>query len=214
MAVIKQGILGGVSGKVGSVVGTSWKGQAVLKAMPLSVANPQSPGQTAQRGKFSGIVNIAQFCLSSILQPVWNPFASKMSGYNMFVQKNVNSAFNDAGVFQSNALEISPKDGTTTAIDSASALNGREYVDVAHSIDLLGSDQMETDKAFVLVCNPSGFVLGSKEPSALRTSEEVRCHLSRPLVTGEIIHIYLAFISADKKRAFRTAHLAKTVTAS
>lgn len=214
MGTIKQGILGGVSGKVGSVVGTSWKGQAVLKAMPLSVANPQTAAQTAQRGKFSGIVNIAQYCLTSILQPVWNPFASKMSGYNMFVRSNVNSAFNDSGVFQPNSLEISPKDGTTTPIDSVSALNGREYLDVAHAIDVLAPDQMLSDKAYVLVCNPSGFVLGSKEPSSLRSSEEVRCYLSRPLVTGEIVHVYLAFVSDDKKRAFRSAHVAKTVTAS
>ena len=48
MGILKQGILGGFSGKVANVVGTSWKGIAVIKAMPLSVANPKTAGQVAQ----------------------------------------------------------------------------------------------------------------------------------------------------------------------
>ena len=51
MGKISQGILGGVSGKVGNVVGGSWKGIDYLKIMPASVANPQTPAQMDQRSK-------------------------------------------------------------------------------------------------------------------------------------------------------------------
>lgn len=214
MATIKRGILGGGSGSVANVVMTAWKGQAVIKSKPLSVANPQTAAQNSQRGKFSGIVGIAQFILASVLQPVWNGFAQTMSGYNMFIQKNIQYVFNDAGVFQPNSLEISPKDGTTTPIESVSAINGSNAVGILFESNLYGSDQMVSDKCFGVVCNPSGVVLGSIEPSGNRGDGECDLILSRPLVTGEIIHCYLAFISADKKRAFRTAHLQKTVTAS
>lgn len=214
MATIKRGILGGGSGSVANVVMTAWKGIAVIKSKPLTVANPQTAAQNSQRGKFSGIVGIAQYILASILQPVWNGFAQTMSGYNMFIQKNIQVAFNDSGVFQPNSLEISPKDGTTTPISSVDAVNTITHLTINFSPELFGADQMESDKYFGVACNPSGVVLGSVEPSGSRNSEECRIELSRPLVTGEIVHCYLAFISADKKRAFRTAHVQKTVTAS
>lgn len=214
MATIKRGILGGGSGSVANVVMTAWKGQAVIKSKPLSVANPQTAAQNSQRGRFSGIVGIAQYILASVLQPVWNGFAQTMSGYNMFIQRNIQYAFSESGVFQPNSLEISPKDGTTTPISSVDAVNTITHLTINFLPTLFGADQMESDKFFGVACNPSGVVLGSVEPSGSRNTEECRIELSRPLVTGEIVHCYLAFISADKKRAFRTAHVQKTVTAS
>lgn len=89
MGKIKQGILGAISGKVGSVVGSSWKGIAVLKAMPLSVSNPKTAGQVSQRGKFSNAILLAQALLSLVIKPYWDRFASKKSGYNAFIQKNI-----------------------------------------------------------------------------------------------------------------------------
>lgn len=88
MGTIKQGILGGFSGKVGSVVGSSWKGIAVMKAKPLSVANPRSSKQTAQRGKFSHLVFIATSILTSTIKPLWDRFSLKQSGYNAFISAN------------------------------------------------------------------------------------------------------------------------------
>lgn len=214
MATIKRGILGGGSGSVANVVMTAWKGVAVIKSKPLTVANPRTAAQNSQRGKFSGIVGIAQYILASILQPVWNGFAQTMSGYNMFIQKNIQVAFNDTGVFQPNNLEISPKDGTVTPIASVDAVNGIKNLTINFLPSLFGADQMVTDKYFGIAVTPNGYVIGSIEPSGGRHSEECLIELNRPLVTGEIVHCYLAFISADKKRAFRTAHVAKTVTAS
>ena len=59
MGVIKQGILGGFSGKVANIVGSSWKGIPVIKSLPLSVANPQTAAQTTQRNKLKGVVEAA-----------------------------------------------------------------------------------------------------------------------------------------------------------
>ena len=53
MGIIKRGILGGVSNKVGNVVGSSWKGIATLRSLPLSVANPNTLAQRNNRTSFS-----------------------------------------------------------------------------------------------------------------------------------------------------------------
>jgi hypothetical protein len=42
MGKISQGILGGISGKVGNVIGGSWKGIDYIRVKPSSVANPRT----------------------------------------------------------------------------------------------------------------------------------------------------------------------------
>ena len=97
MAVIKRGILGGFSGKIGNVVGTSWKGIAVMKVKPLSVANPRTVKQVAQRTKFKGVVLAGSNLLINIVKPLWDANAQRMSGFNDFIRNNV-EAFSSAGV--------------------------------------------------------------------------------------------------------------------
>lgn len=88
MGIIKQGILGGFSNKVGSVVGSSWKGIAVMRSLPISVANPRTAAQVSQREEFAQTAKIASSMLAEVVQPCWNRNAKRMSGYNAFVKYN------------------------------------------------------------------------------------------------------------------------------
>lgn len=56
MATIKQGILGGFSGKVGTVVGSTWRGKTVLRSAPRKSTKPASAAQQKQRDKFTGVL--------------------------------------------------------------------------------------------------------------------------------------------------------------
>ena len=89
MAIIKQGILGGFSGKIGNIVGSSWKGIAIMKTKPLSVANPKTAAQVAQRTAFSESVTIATQILADVIKPLWDRFSERKSGYNGFIQYNI-----------------------------------------------------------------------------------------------------------------------------
>lgn len=51
MAEIKQGILGPVNGKVGTVVGVTWRGRHFLRAKPLKSHKPASEAQLLQRAR-------------------------------------------------------------------------------------------------------------------------------------------------------------------
>lgn len=96
MGIIKKGVLGGFSGKVGNVVGASWKGIDYIRTKPDHVFNPNTPKQQAQRSKFKGVQEFAQLLKRPIVTPIWNPVAVKMSGFNLFVKKNI-FAFNSSG---------------------------------------------------------------------------------------------------------------------
>lgn len=57
MGKIKTGILGGFSGKVGNVVGSSWNGVDYIRTLAKSMKNPKTQKQLSQRMKFTMILN-------------------------------------------------------------------------------------------------------------------------------------------------------------
>ena len=59
MGKIKQGILGGFKGKVGTVIGASWNGIAYMKGLPQSQKDPKTAAQMAQRAFFREVQDLA-----------------------------------------------------------------------------------------------------------------------------------------------------------
>ena len=58
MGKIKQGILGGFKGKVGTVIGASWNGIAYMKGLPQSQKDPKTAAQVAQRSFFREVQDL------------------------------------------------------------------------------------------------------------------------------------------------------------
>ncbi len=53
MARLNNGIFGPFTGKIGGVVGSSWRGMPILKMAPKEITKQPSPAQLLQRAKFS-----------------------------------------------------------------------------------------------------------------------------------------------------------------
>ena len=58
MGKIKQGILGGFKGKVGTVIGVSWNGIAYMRGLAQSVKNPKTAAQLTQRAFFKEVLDL------------------------------------------------------------------------------------------------------------------------------------------------------------
>lgn len=106
MGIIKRGILGGFSKKVANVVGSSWKGIAYMRSLPLSVANPRTPAQQLERSKFKVMSILASSLLSNVIRQFWNHLATRMSGYNLFVKTNI-VHFDPVGALDYSQLQLS-----------------------------------------------------------------------------------------------------------
>lgn len=89
MARLDKGLLGGYTGKLGTTVGSSWKGINVVRTYQPNVANPNSQAQQDQRSAFKQISQVASLLLGPIIKPFWDSKATKMSGYNAFIQANL-----------------------------------------------------------------------------------------------------------------------------
>ena len=91
MGTIKQGILGGFSGKVGTVVGASWKGISYMRGQAAHVKNSRTTGQLYSRTAMKALSN-ALSPISSTLSLTFKTAAGKMSGFNKAVQINYSKA--------------------------------------------------------------------------------------------------------------------------
>src|SRR5690554_345323 len=92
MGTIKKGILGGFSGKVGNVVGASWKGVDYIRSLPSKVRNPRSKGQVAQRTRFSLIAKFVRALLPVIRVGFKQSAGAYNSAYSAAVSYNVHNA--------------------------------------------------------------------------------------------------------------------------
>jgi hypothetical protein len=91
MGKISQGILGGISGKVGNVIGGSWKGIDYIRVKPSSVANPRTEGQINQRNKFTAVLEFLQPNLG-FLKVGFKNSAIKQTEFNAAMSYNLKNA--------------------------------------------------------------------------------------------------------------------------
>jgi hypothetical protein len=210
MATIKQGILGGFSGKVGAVVGTSWKGIAVMKAKPLSVANPKTSAQVAQRGKLSFAVELASPLLSTIIKPLWDRFAVQQSGYNAFVSTNISTAVSWIATNFA-ALKMSQGKMSSTPFVVAQAQADSGVVVLTWSKNNLTDFQGLTDKVFVTIINEDKQHVQGFATAATRNSETVTVTQSVKQDNQETLHVYLSFLRADGTIVSNSAYVLKAL---
>ena len=87
MGKIKQGILGGFKGKVGTVIGSSWNGIAYMRGLAQSVKNPKTAAQTTQRGFFREVLDIVGQFTNEQLNFLFPTAPSGMTRRNALVKQ-------------------------------------------------------------------------------------------------------------------------------
>ena len=196
MAKLNQGILGGISGTIGNVVGSSWKGINVIKSKPLSVANPRTASQVAQRGKMSNAVAFASVINTTIIKPLWDRFASKMSGYNDFISTNI-ALFTAAVPEPPVNLVLSKGKMSATEMDDATASTAGAMVQVAFTDDSGEGYKLATDELYIVAMNEDTEEIGFAAGDQTRADEYGQVTLPSTPSEGDNISIWTAFRRAD-----------------
>ena len=159
MGVIKRGILGGFSGKVANVVGTSWKGIEVIKAMPLSVRNPNTILQQNQRASITASVKFFQMVGLDVVRALNNRWAVKMSGFNACVKRG-RRHFGPGNELSGHVKCISDGSYIPIATPIPSAACSFDGDDLSINLGQLSnySDYSMQDKFYVVASNQSGSI--------------------------------------------------------
>lgn len=194
MGVIKQGILGGFSGRIANVVGGSWKGIAYMRSQPLSVANPRTTAQVAQRTKFSFGVLFAKIILAGIIKPLWDRFAQGMSGYNMFMSVNTQYFIDWATTQWANLVMSQGKMSALTGMSTSPTPASTSFT-VNWDTTLNDSFAQDTDLISIVVVNTTKQVVDVFQDVAVRSAGTATVTLS---ATTDVSNDGWAYIMAKR----------------
>lgn len=206
MGIIRQGILGGFSGKVANVVGSSWKGIAIVKSLPLSVANPRTAAQVGQRSKMAACVECIKPILSEIIKPLNDRFAGQMSGYNYCLQESI-KAFNAPGELSDPAnFRISRASNKGTLIDAFAAEAKINKMRCTYANEAGQGFALATDRAYLAARNQTTGDWAISTSSLRNSGSAVVEFPDGSVVAGDVIDVYLAFLRADGTVGFAQSY--------
>ena len=87
MGKIKQGILGGFKGKVGTVIGASWNGIAYMRGLAQSVKNPKTAPPLQQRAFFKDLQSLVSQLSDEQLASLFPQVNRGMTRRNMLTRQ-------------------------------------------------------------------------------------------------------------------------------
>lgn len=177
MGKIKQGILGSVSGKVGGVIGGSWKGIGYVRSIPASVADRKSTAQLIQRDRIKLLGKLSADLLAPIIKPLWDRFAIKMSGYNAFVKTNMVAIVSGTEV---NLAAFRTSVGKMAEVPNVRGIWNPtlEVLAVQWNDNLPDAFSAEDDKIFIAVLDKSGNIYATVSSDITRTQIEALISLA------------------------------------
>lgn len=199
MGKIGQGILGGLSGKVGNVIGGSWKGIDYIRIKPTSVANPRTEGQVNQRNKFSATIEFLQ-PNKDFVNVGYKSFAIKKTPFNAAMSYVLNNAIigiaPDFSVDYGSALLS--KGILSKALNPSADLSTAGQVSFSWDDNSTENNAKRTDRAMLLVYNPM------KNESTYQLAGADRITGSEVLVipntyAGDTVELFMAFVALDGK---------------
>ena len=205
MGVIKRGLLGGFSGRVANIVGSSWKGIAYMRALPLSVANPNTAAQQVVRQGFKTAVQCGRQLVSTLFPNFINPFVERMSGFNAFVGEN---SVNMTTWLLTDWSSIVMSTGTIPAvtIDSVGYDAGTGDCEVNWTMAAGYIPPMSPPKAFAINVKKKLKSAGCQDTLATIDDEFAAFDIGVGLEIGDMLEIWMSFVSDDGKSVSNSTH--------
>ena len=207
MGKISQGILGGLSGKVGNIVGGSWKGIDYIRIKPSSVTNPRTEGQVNQRTKFATTLSFLQ-ANKAFIKVGYKGFANRRTEFNAAMSYILNNAITGTApnfvIDYANAL-IS-RGSLSGVLNGATDLTTAGEATFSWGDNSAEGNANATDRAMVLVYNPS-----KKESIYTLTGGDRTVGtqtISLPnTYSGDNVELFMAFVSEDGSQVSNSIYL-------
>lgn len=207
MAVIKKGILGGFSGKVGPVVGANWRGKDIIRSTPKSSSKPKTEKQLMQQLKFKTAVAFLQ-----PLRGIQNRFFGTNAGARSKVNLSTSSVISQAmdlvdglPVVLYNKVLITKGDLTGFQNAEAVALSGG-VLQLSWEDNAVQGNALATDKVSVVCYFEASNTFEIYEGLAFRSSAEVSITLPSAY-TGMEAQLYAYLYNEEETQACNSVHL-------
>jgi len=219
MARIKNGVLGGLSGKVGNVVGGNWRGIDYLRSVPTGTRQANTILQQTQRLKFKTVVEFLK-TQTDIVRIGFKPDAGKQSGFNVAVSYNYHHAL--LGDFD-RGFHIDYANALLSNGDKPQLEQPGIQSTAAHQLQLNWENNSSepgassNDILFVGIFNPDKGLGAVRINPAQRSDGSVDINLPANF-SGDLVHCYAGFfdplvlLGAATRKAVSPSQYLGTVT--
>lgn len=207
MGTFKKGILGGFSGKVGTVVGSNWRGLDVMRSLPKKSGLSPTQEQVEQRQRFALAMGFIS-PLTKILSLYYGNVSGTSSRLNNAMSYHLkeavtgnspNFAVDYAKVVISKGEVIGVKDGVISAPQA-----GMVQVDWSNNSGQVLADA--NDLLLVVLYNSDKAVFVVEEGTATR--QEATLDIAVPAgYAGDTLHAWVGFVNKAQKKASSSIYL-------
>lgn len=199
MGKYKKGILGAFSGKIGTVVGSSWKGIEYMRSLPKPSTKAPTDQQMIQRAKFA-LVSAFFRSASALINMGYQSLALGKSGYNVatsdFIANAITGTYPD---FEIDYSKVLFSKGTLTGVYGVTVVSEPVAVKVSWDNNSNSGTAKASDQIVILVYNPAKgqFVYDLNTGASRNTGEDT---LLIPVeFAGDTVEVWVAFMTPDKK---------------
>ena len=196
MGTINKGILGGFSGKVGTVIGGTWKGIDYMRSKSSRKPGNFSAKQLEQQAKFGMMMKFLR-TLGTLLTTTFQDFANGITGPNAALMYNISNAI--TGVYPAFSINYSlvllSKGRLQNATAPAAAAGTTGKVNYSWTDNSGFGMAKATDQAILLVyCPATGQTVYNINGAARNAAT---AELDVTTFSGKTVQTWMAFISAD-----------------
>jgi uncharacterized protein DUF6266 len=207
MGKIGQGILGGLSGKVGNIIGASWKGINYIRIKPTSVANPRTPGQVNQRNKFTAALEFLQ-PNKQFINIGYKSLAIKKSAFNAAMSSVLTSGI--TGVAPNFTVDypnvLISKGDLKVALNPSFVATTPGQVSFGWDDNSTEVNANITDKAMLLVYNSTKKESIYLSDGTIREDGNQEVYIPASY-TGDTIHMFMAFVTEGGSQVSNSSYL-------
>jgi hypothetical protein len=212
MATIKKGILGGFSGKVGTVVGANWKTTSYMRSLPKKTKKPLTKAQEIHRAKFAFAVNMLK-PMAKLLHIGWKLEAKKnQTPFNTAVSFLMNNAMiGTYPNYQIHRYNFSISRGKLTpALKPRVDRPVKDYWRVLWDDNSGVGKAKPTDKALIVILNRDKKIALTFTDTATRSSGSQGFDFPVTFKKSQV-EVYLGFVSEDGKEVSNSVYVGTIV---
>ncbi len=211
MGTIRQGALGGFSGKAGSIIGSSWRDINYIKGLPKLSNKPKTEKQLEQQAKFALAVKFLLPVKSMMNIGFGQVKTGKATGFNMALKQVLETAI--TGTYPTYEIDLP---NVLLAKGTLGVPTDIVIVPEALSLQVSWSTRFDklnryvSDEMTILAYDPvSGdFVIGPD--NMLRTTGVTDVEIPSEWL-GRTVHIYMFYISLDGKTTSNSVYAGTAV---
>lgn len=197
MGRTNKGIMGDISGTVGTVVGAKWRGKSYLRSKPdVKKTAKKSDRQLAQQAKFSVATTFLQG-MKDLLEIGFKTTAVGLTGQNKalghMLRKAITGTYPDFSIAYN---KVMVSQGTLLNAFDAKAAATKEAIQFSWTDNSFVSNADDSDQVLMAAYCPEFNCTVYRIGAARSTGSDT---LQLPGFSGRLVHTWVSFISTDEE---------------